>query len=78
MAKSSKQPPARPDPAKRDPMHGTRPGDRISGDKIIVKCRKPDGGWQSFRMSANHNGFRICARMNATAVIEQGYRNVRP
>ena len=49
---------------------------KISGDRILVQCRKP-GSWDTFRMSAQHNGFKTVARMNATAVLEQGYKNVR-
>jgi hypothetical protein len=66
-----------PEPKKREPMHGTQPGDRISGDRIVVECRKPGKEWASFRMSGNHNGFRQAARMNATAVVEVGFTNVR-
>lgn len=60
-----------------EPMHGTHPGDRISGDRIIIECRKPGKGWETFRMSGNHNGYRQTARMNATAVVEVGFTNVR-
>jgi hypothetical protein len=28
-------------------------------------------------MSGNHNGYWLTARMNATATVEQGYKNVR-
>lgn len=49
---------------------------RISGDRIIVQCRKP-GKWETFRMSAQHHGFETTARMNAVAILEQGYKNVR-
>jgi hypothetical protein len=58
------------------PLHGTNPGDKISGDSLRIECRKP-GDWQSFRMSGQHNGFRVKARMNASAVVEQGFKNVR-
>ena len=56
-------------------MDGRDPGDKISGEHIIVECRKP-GRWQLFRMSKQHNGSRVSAKKNATAVIEQGYRYV--
>lgn len=59
------------------PFHGTQPGDKVSGDRLRVECRKPDRKWHSFMMSANHNGFWLLARMNATARVEQGYTNVR-
>lgn len=60
----------------RKPMHGTLPGDRISGDRLVVQCRKP-GKWESFRMSDQHNGFCTTARKNAIATVEAGYTNVR-
>ncbi len=49
---------------------------RISGDRIVVTCRKP-GSWDTFRMSEQHHGFKTVARMNAEAILEQGYKNVR-
>ena len=59
------------------PVHGTRAGDRVSDDRIVVECRKPDNGRQTIRMSGNHHGYRIIARMNATAMVEAGFTNVR-
>ena len=56
-------------------MDGRDPGDKISGEHIIVECRKP-GKWQIFRMSGQHNGWRVSAKKNATARIEHGYRYV--
>ena len=68
---------ARSEPSMRPPFHGSLPGDKVSGDSVIVECRKPDSGWTSFRMSGNHNGFRVKARKNAVAIVEQGYKNVK-
>ncbi len=59
------------------PTHGSQPGDRISGDRIVVECRKSDNGWKTFRMSGNHHGYRVVARMNANASVEVGFTNVR-
>jgi hypothetical protein len=59
-------------------VHGTSPGDRVSGDKIVVECRKPGKGWATFQMSGNHKGYRQVASKNATATVEVGYTNVRP
>ena len=56
-------------------MHRQEPGDKISGEHLIVKCRTP-GKWKMFRMSAQHNGWRVSAKKNATAVIEQGFKHV--
>jgi hypothetical protein len=64
-------------PEARAPFHGTQEGDKVSGDKLHIECRKPDRQWRSFMMSGNHNGFWITARKNATATVEQGYKNVR-
>jgi hypothetical protein len=61
----------------RDPIHSSQPGDKISGDCIIVECRKPDKGWRTFRMSENHHGYRVVARKNASATVEVGFTNVR-
>ena len=49
---------------------------RIAGDRIVVNCRKP-GKWETFRMSEQHHGFTAVARMNAEAILERGYKNVR-
>jgi len=49
---------------------------RIAGDRIVVNCRKP-GKWETFRMSAQHHGFTTVASMNAEAILERGYKNVR-
>jgi hypothetical protein len=62
----------------RKPMHGTQPGDKVSGDRLVVECRKPDRGWETIRMSGQHHGYRVVARMNAMAIVEVGYTNVRP
>jgi len=59
------------------PVHGTNAGDRVSGDCLRIECRKPPKGWTTFRMSSQHNGFRALARMNATAIVERGFTNVR-
>lgn len=61
----------------RTSFHGTQKGDRVSGDRIVVRCRKPDHGWVKIRKSAQHHGFQTCAGMDATAVVEQGYKNIR-
>jgi len=66
-----------PESDSRVPIHGTFPGDRVSGDRIVVECRKPDSGWKTVRMSGNHHGYRMTARMNATAIVEAGFTNVR-
>ena len=51
-------------------------GDEIPGDRIVVTCRKYDK-WTTVRMSGQHHGFRTVARMNAHAVVERAYTNVR-
>ncbi len=66
-----------PESEDRIPLHGTRPGDKVSGDRIVIECRKPDNGWKTIRMSGNHHGYRIIARMNATAPVEAGFTNIR-
>ena len=58
-------------------MHGTQAGDKVSGDRIVVNCRKPDKGWVSIRATKKHHAFEVVARMNAKAVVEQGFKNVR-
>jgi hypothetical protein len=57
-------------------MHGRDPGDKISGEHIIVKCRKP-GRWEMYRMSGQHKGWGTSAKKNAQAEIEQGYTYVQ-
>jgi hypothetical protein len=57
--------------------HGTKPGDSISGDSLRVECRKPPQRWSTFRMSEQHHGYVAHARMNARAIVERGYTNVR-
>ena len=68
---------ASPESKPRPPFHGTLPGDKVSGDRILVECREPDSGWRTFRMSSQHHGFRVVARMNAGATVEVGFTNVR-
>ena len=70
MVKSEEQSTQKPN----KPSHGTNPGDKISGDRIYVECRKPRG-WEVFRMSGNHNGSKTIATKNALAIVEQGYTN---
>jgi hypothetical protein len=62
-------------PEPRKPMHGTLPGDKVSGDALLIKCRKP-GAWSLYQMSNNHKGHQTMARKNATAIVERGYTNV--
>lgn len=65
-------------PKERGPVHGTRPGDKVSGDRIVVTCRKPPSkGWESIRRSEQHHAYRAVARMDAHATVEQGYTNIR-
>lgn len=56
------------------PFHGRNDGDRISGERILVKCRSP-GKWELYRMTGQHNGHKTTAKKNATAIIEAGYTN---
>ena len=63
-------------PGERAPLHGTKPGDRVSGDRLLVTARKHDT-WESFRRSSQHHGYRTIDRMGAEAIVEMGYKNVR-
>lgn len=59
------------------PLHGTQPGDKISGDRIYVTARK-SGVWKgSVRRSAAHHAFSTTAKMGAVATVEQGFTNVK-
>ena len=61
---------------KADNVTGSAPIQSIAGDRIVVTCRK-HGTWETYRMSGQHHGYKTVARMNAHAVLEQGYKNVR-
>lgn len=61
---------------KRQPLHGTEPDDKITGDSIYVQCRTPSQ-WKLFQMSGTHKGHQSYARKNAKAVIERAFTNVQ-
>ena len=71
-----KLPKQKPKAKARKPVHGTQPGDKVSGDRLFVSCQKPDN-WAVYRKSGQHRGSYAIARKDAMAVVEQAYTNVR-
>ncbi len=51
-------------------------GHALSGDQIVVQCRKPSD-WKTVRGSEQHNYFRATAKKNAYAVLIQKFTNVK-
>lgn len=76
MGKSKKPDQGKPTGSIKDQIHGTKVGDKVSGDSLFIECRKP-GDWHSFRMSGNHNGWQVKARKNASATVEVAYTSIK-
>ncbi len=62
----------------RKKEHSVRynPGDALSGDQILIECRK-QRRWQTVRGSEQHHYFSTIAEMNAYAVISKKFKNLQ-
>lgn len=52
----------------------TEPNNALSGDQILVECRKPSR-WETTRASKQHHSFFTIARKNAYAVLTRKFTN---
>ena len=54
----------------------TEPGNALSGDQILIQCRK-SSQWTKTQGSKQHHYFYTVARMNAYAVLKKKFTNLQ-